>query len=219
MRRIKATSVTVATAIQKPDEQWRHELTRQQYDVLRRGCTEPAFTGEYVHARANGSYCCAGCGNELFRSDAKFESGTGWPGFSEPAVAQAVEQPDDRLGAVPQPVITRGEQLPVGVQFREPCVGIIAGAFLPAVDRAEPDDTVVFIDPRNAALRGEPEPVHQRAPDRQDTFLSLRRDRGEPAQLPQPRILNLPQVRVQPRQRQPEILSQAADRRPRTTAI
>ncbi len=189
MRRIKATSVTVATAIQKPDEQWRHELTRQQYDVLRRGCTEPAFTGEYVHARANGSYCCAGCGN------------------------------DDRLGAVPQPVITRGEQLPVGVQFREPCVGIIAGAFLPAVDRAEPDDTVVFIDPRNAALRGEPEPVHQRAPDRQDTFLSLRRDRGEPAQLPQPRILNLPQVRVQPRQRQPEILSQAADRRPRTTAI
>jgi peptide-methionine (R)-S-oxide reductase len=59
--------------------------------VLRRGRTEPAFTGEYVHATRDGSYCCAGCGNVLFRSDAKFESGTGWPSFYEPAVARAVE--------------------------------------------------------------------------------------------------------------------------------
>ena len=84
MRRTKATQATQATAdteIQKPDEQWRHELTRQQYDVLRRARTEPAFTGKYVHAKENGSYCCAGCGNELFRSDAKFASGTGWPSF------------------------------------------------------------------------------------------------------------------------------------------
>ena len=73
------------TEIQKPDEQWRHELTRQQYDVLRRARTEPAFTGKYVHAKENGSYCCAGCGNELFRSDAKFASGTGWPSFYEPS--------------------------------------------------------------------------------------------------------------------------------------
>ena len=66
--------------------------------MLRRGHTEPAFTGKYLHAKENGSYCCAGCGNELFRSDAKFESGTGWPSFYEPAVAQAVElRPDHGL--------------------------------------------------------------------------------------------------------------------------
>jgi peptide-methionine (R)-S-oxide reductase len=98
MRRTKATQATAATEIHKPDEQWQQELTRQQYDVLRRGRTEPAFTGKYVHAKENGSYCCAGCGNELFTSDAKFESRTGWPSFYEPAVAQAVElRPDHGL--------------------------------------------------------------------------------------------------------------------------
>jgi len=91
MRRMKAARATEATEVSKTDEQWRHELTRQQYDVLRRGRTEPAFTGEYVHAKQDGDYCCAGCGTVLFRSDAKFESGTGWPSFSQPAVAQAVE--------------------------------------------------------------------------------------------------------------------------------
>lgn len=91
MRRMKAARVTAVTEVSKPDEQWRKELSPQQYDVLRRGRTEPAFTGEYVHAKQNGSYCCAGCGNVLFRSDAKFESGTGWPSFYEPAVARAVE--------------------------------------------------------------------------------------------------------------------------------
>jgi peptide-methionine (R)-S-oxide reductase len=91
MRRLRAARVTTATEINKPDEQWRQELSRQQYDVLRRGGTEPAFTGNYVHAKEDGSYCCAGCGNELFRSDTKFESGTGWPSFYEPAVAEAVE--------------------------------------------------------------------------------------------------------------------------------
>ena len=82
MRRTTATQATTPPEIHKPDEQWRQELTRQQYDVLRRGHTEPAFTGKYVHAKDNGSYCCAGCGNGLFRSDAKFESRTGWPSFS-----------------------------------------------------------------------------------------------------------------------------------------
>lgn len=87
--------VQAAAEISKPDEQWRSELTREQYDVLRRGHTEPAFTGRFVHAMQDGSYHCAGCGNELFRSDAKFESGTGWPSFYEPAVAAAVElRPD-----------------------------------------------------------------------------------------------------------------------------
>ena len=81
--------------IQKPDQQWQQELTREQYNVLRRGHTEMAFTGALLRNKQDGSYHCAGCGSELFRSDAKFNSGTGWPSFFEPAVAQAVElRPD-----------------------------------------------------------------------------------------------------------------------------
>jgi peptide-methionine (R)-S-oxide reductase len=84
--------------VQKTDEQWRAELTPEQYRVLRQAHTERPFTGEYVHNHADGSYRCAGCGAELFRSGAKFESGTGWPSFTEPAVAAAVElRPDNSL--------------------------------------------------------------------------------------------------------------------------
>ena len=84
-----------AAEVQKPDEQWKHDLTREQYDVLRRGHTEMAFTGALLRNKKDGSYQCAGCGNELFRSDAKFNSGTGWPSFFEPAVAGAVELRSD----------------------------------------------------------------------------------------------------------------------------
>ena len=91
MFRGKAARAGSAAEIEKPDEQWQQELTREQYDVLRRGRTERPFTGQYVHVGADGTYRCAGCGSELFSSDAKFESGTGWPSFSAPAVAQAVE--------------------------------------------------------------------------------------------------------------------------------
>jgi peptide-methionine (R)-S-oxide reductase len=95
MRRTKDQAVNTAE-IQKTDEQWRQELTHQQYQVLRRAHTEPAFTGKYVRNKADGSYRCAGCGAELFKSGTKFESGTGWPSFYEPAVAQAVElRPDN----------------------------------------------------------------------------------------------------------------------------
>ena len=90
--RARKPAAQAATAeIQKPDEQWRQELTREQYDVLRRGHTEMAFTGALLRNKNDGSYQCAGCGNELFRSDAKFNSGTGWPSFFSPAVAEAVE--------------------------------------------------------------------------------------------------------------------------------
>lgn len=99
MRKSRERAQTGSAAeVQKPDEQWRSELTPPQYRVLRRGGTETPFTGEYVHNDETGSYCCAACGNELFRSDAKFDSGTGWPSFVEPAVAQAVElRPDNGL--------------------------------------------------------------------------------------------------------------------------
>jgi peptide-methionine (R)-S-oxide reductase len=97
MRKAKAHAVTPAE-VQKTDEQWRAELTEEQYRVLRQAHTERPFTGEYVHNHADGSYRCAGCGAELFRSGAKFESGTGWPSFTEPAVAAAVElRPDNSL--------------------------------------------------------------------------------------------------------------------------
>jgi len=79
----------------KTDEQWREELTPEQYDVLRRAGTEPAFTGRYVHEKASGMYRCAGCGADLFSSDTKFDSGTGWPSFTDPAVAEAVSLRED----------------------------------------------------------------------------------------------------------------------------
>jgi peptide-methionine (R)-S-oxide reductase len=84
--------------IEKTEEQWRSELTPQQYDVLRRAGTEPAFTGEYWDVHDDGAYHCAGCGAELFNADTKFDSGTGWPSFTEPVVADAVElRPDNAL--------------------------------------------------------------------------------------------------------------------------
>ena len=79
----------------KTDDEWRQELTPEQYEVLRRKGTEPPFTGEYVYNKDTGMYRCAGCGADLFRSDTKFESGTGWPSFTEPAVAANVEAHDD----------------------------------------------------------------------------------------------------------------------------
>jgi len=84
------------TPVEKPDAQWRAELTPEQYAVLRRRGTERAFSGRYWNVHDDGAYHCAGCGALLFDSATKFESGTGWPSFFEPAVAQAVAlQPDD----------------------------------------------------------------------------------------------------------------------------
>jgi peptide-methionine (R)-S-oxide reductase len=80
----------------KTEEEWRQELTPAQYRVLRQAGTEAPFTGEYVDCHQDGSYHCAACGAELFSSDTKFDSGTGWPSFTEPAVAAAVELHTDR---------------------------------------------------------------------------------------------------------------------------
>ena len=87
------------TKVTKSEEEWRSELTPEQYEVLRRQGTEPPFTGEYVYSKEDGVYRCAACGNELFSSDTKFESGTGWPSFYEPAAAERVElRPDHSHG-------------------------------------------------------------------------------------------------------------------------
>lgn len=85
----------MARRIEKSDEEWRASLSHQQYAVLRRKATEPAFTGRYWNHKEPGTYVCAGCGSPLFDSAAKFESGTGWPSFFEPVDSAAVATETD----------------------------------------------------------------------------------------------------------------------------
>ncbi|MET7652919.1 MULTISPECIES: peptide-methionine (R)-S-oxide reductase MsrB [unclassified Streptomyces] len=82
--------------VEKPDEQWRAELTPGEYAVLRQAATEPAFTGEYTDTKAEGVYSCRACGAELFTSATKFESHCGWPSFFDPKDTDAVELIEDR---------------------------------------------------------------------------------------------------------------------------
>ena len=82
--------------VHKTDEEWRAELGPERYEVLRRKGTERPFTGELNANKDDGSYRCAGCGTELFRSDTKFDSGTGWPSFWQPSAPEAVSTEEDR---------------------------------------------------------------------------------------------------------------------------
>ena len=77
------------------EQEWREKLSPEQYQVLRCSATEPPFTGEYVHTKEDGMYRCRACGAELFGSDTKFDSGTGWPSFTEPADLANVELSTD----------------------------------------------------------------------------------------------------------------------------
>ena len=78
------------------DEEWQKRLTAEEYEVLRRHGTERPWTGCFVGSHDAGTYVCAGCGQPLFRSGEKFESGTGWPSFSRPITADAVVEVEDR---------------------------------------------------------------------------------------------------------------------------
>ena len=82
--------------IEKTDEEWRKELSHEQYHVLREGGTERAFTGAYWDNHENGVYHCAACGLELFESDTKFDSGTGWPSYYAPISEENIIEKTDR---------------------------------------------------------------------------------------------------------------------------
>ena len=86
----------ITKRIEKSEQEWRKELTPAQYEVLRRKATQPPFSGGYVHTKDDGIYRCAECGAELFSSDTKFDSGTGWPSFTEPVAGTNIELHPDR---------------------------------------------------------------------------------------------------------------------------
>jgi len=87
---------SAAAEMPKSDEEWKSRLSPEQYEVLRRAGTERPWSGKYVDNHDDGTYTCAGCGTILFDSATKFESGSGWPSFYDPAVAEAVELVEDR---------------------------------------------------------------------------------------------------------------------------
>lgn len=82
--------------VEKTDAQWRAELSPEAYKVLRQAGTERAWSGEYVDWHGDGTFSCRACGNPLFSSTTKFESGSGWPSFTEPLSPDAVEMVEDR---------------------------------------------------------------------------------------------------------------------------
>ena len=85
--------------IKKTDEEWRKELTEEQYRITRQKGTEAPGTGEYYHNKEDGTYLCTCCGNELFTSDTKYDSGSGWPSFYKPMDEKNVEEHvDESLG-------------------------------------------------------------------------------------------------------------------------
>lgn len=85
----------MAEKISKTEDQWRQELTPEQYRILRDKGTERAFTGEYAHTKSPGVYRCAACGQELFSSESKYDSGSGWPSFFQPVQPERVEAHED----------------------------------------------------------------------------------------------------------------------------
>jgi|SRR5450631_246379 len=92
--------------VEKTDAEWRAALSPQEYEVLRRKGTERAFSGAYWDAHGDAEYLCAGCGAELFSSKAKFDSGTGWPSFIAPTLAEAVATETDRAHGMMRTEVT-----------------------------------------------------------------------------------------------------------------
>lgn len=131
------------TEIVKTDAEWQQELTPEQYRILRQKGTERPFTGEYYHNKAAGAYLCAACGQELFNSASKYESGSGWPSYWQPAAADAVDTRRDLSHAMIRTEVTcsrcgghlghlfdDGPQ-PTGLRY---CINSAAMKFQPAGD-------------------------------------------------------------------------------------
>jgi len=94
------TEIAMTDRIERPDDEWRRLLTKEQYRVMRENGTERAFTGEFHNHKGEGSYLCAACGNELFNSETKFDSGTGWPSYYKPASESSVVTEADLSGGM-----------------------------------------------------------------------------------------------------------------------
>ena len=92
---MKKKEAAMSEKIEKTDAEWKKTLSPEQYEVLRQKGTERPFTGKYYKSKEKGKYVCAGCGLELFLSDAKFDSGCGWPSFSKPADQKSVASRED----------------------------------------------------------------------------------------------------------------------------
>jgi peptide-methionine (R)-S-oxide reductase len=93
---IAAGGYIMVDKVRKSTDEWRRQLTPQQFHVIREKGTERAFTGQYWNSHADGIYRCVGCGQDLFDSRAKFDSGTGWPSYTEPVAAENIATAEDR---------------------------------------------------------------------------------------------------------------------------
>ena len=105
--------------VNKTDEEWRQTLTPEQYRVLRRKGTERPFSGEYDKAKEKGTYVCAACGNPLFASDAKFDSGTGWPSYWRPIAEENVHHGQPSSGYTDSEVTCRRCDAHLGDLFND----------------------------------------------------------------------------------------------------
>ena len=90
------TSTGTNRAVELSDQEWREKLSPERYEVLRQAGTEPAWSGELLHVDGTGTFTCAGCGAELFSTDDKFDSGSGWPSFTRALAAGTIEEHEDR---------------------------------------------------------------------------------------------------------------------------
>ena len=92
--------------VEMSDKEWKQKLTAEQYRILRQKGTERAFSGEYDHRFDEGTYLCAGCGEELFTSEAKYDSGCGWPAFTKPVDGEGIDETIDRSGGMVRTEVT-----------------------------------------------------------------------------------------------------------------